>query len=214
MDTSHVPLILGPLRVILLSGSTPDCKESAVILSKAPALMPTVVDAFSFESRERCHAAMKLFDRQRLPAPANYFEESLNEQNEMLEGRSPSTVYLEFTAFLHKLFGHDVLGRWVVERATFYRKLQAKQQVEAVRTLIIMDRAPAPAYKRVIGEFGANNVTNVVLRRRGVHPFPVPLDGIRTIQVSVEGDSPSDLESAIRDAAPGFYIEIATSLPE
>lgn len=210
----------GPFQAIFLVGGTGTGRRTAAkILTETSAMRPIVLDAFHFEVRERCHAAFKLFDQQRLPAQANYFEETIDEPNALFGGLTPRVAYSKFTQFVHKAMGLNAPGKWVVERLQFYRKLQSEKLRNGaipldrrVNAVALFDDAPVYSYEQVVTYIGADNCTQLVIQRDGIASMPVDLPGVRTIEVKNPGDSVAAFESAIRRAAPHLFIQIATSL--
>lgn len=200
-----------PFHVVFLVGSIGVGKRTAAkIMSDTVAIRPVVIDAFEFELRERCHAAYKLFDRQRLPVPANQFDAELDTPSKYFEGKSPRTAYAAFTKFVHENMGRDAMGRWLVDRVKFFRQLQAERlkPSDCARGMIIFDTAPQAAYERVVEYVGAENCTQIVIKRDGAVSLPVSIPG-RMAEVKNSGETVAGLELAIRRAVPHLFIEMA-----
>lgn len=202
-----------PFRVVFVVGGAGSGRRTAAkIIAEKGAIGPCVLDAFSFELRERCHAAFKLYSDDRLPAPATYFEEQLDTKLDMFAGLSPRSAYDKFAAFLWATHGRECLGRWVVERIDYYRKLQIRKKIPLerhVRAVVLFDDAPAASYKVVADALGANNCTQLVIRRRGTTTLPLDLPGVHTAAVENCGDTVAGFEAAIRQAVPRLFIAIA-----
>ncbi len=212
--SDDIPLINDrPFRAIFLVGSTGVGRRTAArIIAQHTSIGPIVLDAFHFELRERCHAAFKLFDEQRLPAPATCFDGQLDQPLDLFAGKTPRNAYLRFQRFVIDTMGAGALGEWVVQRLTYYRRLQEKRKVppdSRVRSVMLVDDAPTASYQVIVDALGAQNCTQLVIRRDGTVSLPVELPGVRTEVVRNPGDSEAAFESAIRKAAPHLFIEIA-----
>lgn len=220
MNLPNVPILQGPFKALFMVGGTGSGRKTAAqIVAGSGAVRPMLLDAFYFELRERCHAAYKLFDQQRLPAPANYFEPVMNEPQEMFMGKTPASAYAQFTKFVHEAMGREAMGVWMTQRLRYFRQSQEQRIADGliandrrVRGAVIIDEAPLPAYAEVVKYIGAENCTQLVITRDNINAIPKELAGVRTCRVRNPGDSVAAFETAIRNAAPHLFIEIATSL--
>jgi len=205
-----------PFKALFITGGTGTGRRTAakIIAEGAMGLRPCVVDAFYFELRERCHAAYKLFDAQRLPAPANYFDDQLDVPTAYFGDKTPRYAYSKFARFVNDAMGPDAPGLWVTQRLTYYRKLQEKMEPEKrVRAVVLFDDAPTPSYEAVVKYIGAEHCSQLLVRRDGTVSLAVDLPGVRKSEVKNPGDTIAGFESAIRKAAPHLFIEIVTTLP-
>ena len=203
-----------PFKAVFLVGSTGVGRRTAAkILGESDlGCKPVVMDAFHFELRERCHAANKLFDSQRLPAQANAFEATIDEPNPLFGGLSPRVAYSKFARYVNDAMGPEAMGRWVVQRLKFYRALQEERIApeKRVRSVVIFDDAPTASFQEVVNYIGAGNCTQILIRRDGISSLAVQLPGVRLCEVKNSGDGISAFELAIRKAAPHLFIQLAT----
>ena len=213
-----------PFRVVFMSGARGSGKKTAAkIIADTAATGPYVIDAFLFEMRERCHAAFKLFDPQRLPVHPLYFEESLDVPLGVFHG-TPRAAYARFAQFARDVMGPQVEGDWVAGRLRYFRRMQQEKLERGMiskvaRGTIIVDMpqytADSVVYRPIVDYVGAENCTVLHIERAGSGIAQhICLDGVRGVRVRNPGDSVAAFETAIRKAAPHLYIEIAQSLSE
>lgn len=199
----------------LVGGEGSGRKTAARIIAEQGGVTPVVVDAFYYEMRERCHAALKLFDAQRLPVHADCFSGALNEPSEYFSGLTPRACYARFGRMMSEMFGPQIQGDWVVQRLRFYRSLQEEKLSrgliapdKVVQGIIVIDDAPGQSYQAIVNHLGVTNCTQVVIHRQGVVSFPVSVPHMSTVRVDNPGDSIAAFENALRKAAPHIFIKI------
>lgn len=215
--TDQTPIInLKPFRAIfLVGGRTAGRHTAAEIIAKSSSVGPVVVDAFDYETRERCHAAYKIVDQRNVPAPANYFDSTIDTPSELFGGLPPRTAYQKFSKFVNDAMGVAVRGTWVVERCRYFRALQEKRIAEnrRARAIVLIDDAPIESYQEIVKEFGADNCTQLVIRRDSTVCWRLELPNVKTAEVFNRGKSLEEFERAIRLAVPHLFIEVTNEIP-